>query len=219
MGHDLERPAVVRIGVAFETMIAAVHESLLQRGYQLQPASPRNAAERITAVGCGIALRIPGPKGEDRDARAAAEDVCVLADQLRRRRNDGSHLKARYPLDDRQEVEELLVSGGRHLPALWKCWTSPPANAMSAAVIARPTPPSRSQSAAGSFAITAASRSTSSRRWRAMSRVSRYPDQVGSERAMRAIAPVRRRSGAVILAEAHGNRTHHAAALAEHHRF
>jgi hypothetical protein len=38
---------------------------------------------------------------------------------IRARRNDAAHARARFPFDDRSEIEELFVSGVRHVPGLW----------------------------------------------------------------------------------------------------
>jgi hypothetical protein len=47
-------------------------------------------------------------------------DAYEFADQLRRRRNDASHTAPTYGFEDREEVEELIISAGRHLPDLWR---------------------------------------------------------------------------------------------------
>lgn len=117
--HELLRASVVLLGVAFETVIGLVHESMETKNFQLTPSAPRNAATRITSVRSGILQRFPGTKGADIEARASAEDACVFADQLRIRRNAGAHLKTKHPINDAGEVRELLYSSGRHMPALW----------------------------------------------------------------------------------------------------
>ena len=54
-------------------------------------------------------------KDDVRMATAAID----FADDLRVRRNDGSHTTPRWPFDGSAEVEELILSAVRHLPALW----------------------------------------------------------------------------------------------------
>jgi hypothetical protein len=117
--HELLRASVVLLGVAFETVVGSVHESMEAKNLPLTPPKPRLAAERIASVRSGINLRIPGNKGADVEARTAADNACVFSDQLRSRRNDGSHLKAKYPINDADEVRDLLAGAARHMPALW----------------------------------------------------------------------------------------------------
>src|SRR5262249_36852530 len=59
------------------------------------------------------------------DEKRAAELAIGYANTLRERRNHGSHTKPKFPFDDHHEVEEMIVSGGRHLPALWSLTKAP----------------------------------------------------------------------------------------------
>lgn len=117
--QGLLRPSVALLGVAFESAAHAVHEALLQKSITTTPSQPRGAAQRIVAIRSALAARFPGNAGPMQEARSAASRACDFADELRVRRNDASHPVARFPFDDRQEVEELLVSAARFLPGLW----------------------------------------------------------------------------------------------------
>lgn len=80
---------------------------------------PYKAAERIDTVRKSLATLEQGAYLDQEELRSA-EAALDFADQLRERRNDGSHTKPRYPFDDSEEIEELLRSAGRHLPPLWR---------------------------------------------------------------------------------------------------
>lgn len=78
------------------------------------------AAERIAAIRQEIDKIMPGKGAQRSEQRYAAHAACDFADQLRRRRNDASHAAPTYGFGDREEIEEFLVSAGRHLPNLWR---------------------------------------------------------------------------------------------------
>ncbi len=117
--HGLLRPCVALLGVAFESAAHGVHDALQRRPIPTIPADPRGAAQRIVAIRSALPARFPGNAGPMQEARSAAVRACDFADELRVRRNDASHPVARFPFDDRQEVEELLVSAARFLPGIW----------------------------------------------------------------------------------------------------
>ena len=124
-GHGLLRPAIALLGVAFETCAHAVLEGLARRAVMTSPSDPRGAAQRIVAIRSALPMRFPGNAGPMLEARAGAARACDFADELRARRNDASHPRARFPFDDRQEVEEFMVSAMRFLPGLWAvAWVS-----------------------------------------------------------------------------------------------
>lgn len=116
--RGLLRPAVMLLGVAFESAIEEVADALSASNLLVGPV-PSRAAQRLASVRAAITTRFPGNAGPAIEARAAAQHACDFTDELRRRRNDGSHTSPRYPFDDRAEIEELMVSAGRHLPHLW----------------------------------------------------------------------------------------------------
>ncbi len=115
----LLRPAVVVMGVAYEAAVERVAEALVTAGTLPAEVLELRAAARIARVRGVIDARVPGGSPEERDRRFAVHAAFAFADQLRRRRNDASHTTPRFGFEDREEIEELLVSAGRHLPALW----------------------------------------------------------------------------------------------------
>lgn len=120
----LLRPSVVMLGVAYELAVERILEHEAARSPALKSALDGNAARRIAALR-DHAEALPKGSIPEKERRFAALDACDFASQLRRRRNDASHTTPRYGFADRDEVEELLVSAGRHLPALWALRGSP----------------------------------------------------------------------------------------------
>ena len=116
--RSLLRPAVVLLGVAWESAIEDIADALEKNQY-LSPPIPSRAAQRLSSVRGAIPQRFPGKDPPSKEARAAAERACNFADDLRCRRNDGSHTTPRYPFDDREEVEELFILSAMNLPHLW----------------------------------------------------------------------------------------------------
>jgi hypothetical protein len=114
------RPAIVLMGVAYELAVERAVETLVTRGALLQAVLDKKAAARIADIKAVIDAIMPGSTPQERDDRFAAHTAYDFADLLRRRRNDASHTAPTYGFEDRNEVEELLVSAGRHLPNLWK---------------------------------------------------------------------------------------------------
>lgn len=114
--HGLLRASVALLGVAFESVIDDAYNAMIAAGLQLPRPNPNKAAQRLTSVRAGAAMKFPG--NSNRDARRSAEQACDFADRLRQRRNDASHRKAAFAFGDRQEVEELLLLAALELPAL-----------------------------------------------------------------------------------------------------
>ncbi len=117
--HGLLRPAIVVLGVAYETAVEAVSETLVGAGVVQANILDRGAAQRIDALRAVIDSRLAATTPPERDHRAAVHAAYDFAHQLRRRRNDASHTTPRYGFEDREEIEEFLVSAERHFPALW----------------------------------------------------------------------------------------------------
>ena len=117
--HALLRPAVVVMGVAYETAVESVAESLVTAGALPPNVLDLGAARRLADVRRAIDTHLPAGTAAERDHRFAVHAAYDFADQLRRRRNDASHTTPRYGFEDRQEIEEFLVSASRHLPPLW----------------------------------------------------------------------------------------------------
>jgi hypothetical protein len=114
MGYRLLRPAVVLLGLAFETAVDDVLEHLAQRAIVELERVGRTAALRIET------LRRTLPRLQfQRDELATATAAVDFADHLRDRRNDAAHPIESWPFDDKDEVEELTTSALRHLPHLW----------------------------------------------------------------------------------------------------
>jgi hypothetical protein len=116
--NGLHRPAVMLLGVAFESAVEEVAEALQASGHLTHPI-PSRAAQRLAAVRSALPRRFAGNAGPMIEARSAAEQACDFANKLRSRRNDGSHTTPRYGFDDHDEIEEMLVSAARCLPDLW----------------------------------------------------------------------------------------------------
>jgi len=114
--HRLARPATVLLGVAYEAFVERVIDVLVARGSLPADTLAKNgAAKRIVALRSVVPATVV-----DKDERYSVIAALDFADLLRERRNDGSHTTPRFAFDDIGEVEELLVSAGRHLPALWR---------------------------------------------------------------------------------------------------
>lgn len=113
----LLRPAVVVMGVAYEVAIEAVATDIVAAAALPQSVLDDNAAKRIGALKGHIQTRFPVKV--DTAQHHAAKAAYDFADQLRARRNDAAHTKPTYGFEDREEVEEFLVSALRHLPAIW----------------------------------------------------------------------------------------------------
>lgn len=137
LNHALLRPAVVLLGVALEAAVESVLLVLATRGLGEEKAGRKaEAGERV-----GKLKRLLGKldlRPEERRLREAAID---FADHLRLRRNDGAHTTPQWPFDQVGEVEELLVSAGRHLPHLLAIGTAPSVAPASAS--GPPAPPER----------------------------------------------------------------------------
>jgi hypothetical protein len=117
--HGLFRPSVVLIGVAYELAIEHVVDALATKGLLTRKVADQTAAPRIIAI--KTMLQADAIKAvletDDRTAAIAAYD---FADTLRLRRNAAAHTTPKHGFDDRQEIEEFLISASRHLPALWR---------------------------------------------------------------------------------------------------
>jgi len=119
LDRGLLRPAVVLMGVAYEVAVEQVVVTQFNAGAQLTAPSETSAAKRIAEIRRVIIGPLPektGPQKERKGALVAAYD---FADHLRRRRNDGAHTTPRHGLEDRAEIEEFLISAGRHIPTVW----------------------------------------------------------------------------------------------------
>lgn len=114
---NLLRPAIVMMGVAYELAIEKVLERLVAAQSAPQDVSAHRAARRIEDL--RTAVRTIYANANDRDRRATSLRACDFADSLRNRRNDGSHTTPRYPFDDREEMEQMLMWCGLQLPVLW----------------------------------------------------------------------------------------------------
>jgi len=107
------RPAVVLLGLAYETAVLKVLEKLAEKAI-VKGKLAENASKRIGML--RSTLQRLECRDDQRGAVAAAVD---FADHLRDRRNDASHPVESWPFDDSDEVEELITSATRHLPFLW----------------------------------------------------------------------------------------------------
>lgn len=120
----LLRPAVVMMGAAYELAIERVVDALTKKNV-LQDTDEWGAARRIAELkACLPNYFVPKTKTKEerlkkKEELNAARDAYDFADRLRARRNDASHTKPTYGFEDRAEIEELLVSAMRHLPAIW----------------------------------------------------------------------------------------------------
>jgi hypothetical protein len=113
--RGLARPAIVLLGVGYEAFVERVLTVLIARSHIAGDVLDKGAAKRIEA----IRALVPSVAA-DKDERFGVLHALDFADRLRERRNDGSHTSPRFPFDDIGEVEELMTSAGRHLPALWR---------------------------------------------------------------------------------------------------
>ena len=115
--HGLGRPAVVLTGLAYEVAEDAVIDHLASRIVLKKGAK---AAEKIEAVKKAIpALLGASTNPVETETLGAAKSAWDFADRLRERRNQGSHPGAYPDFSDLEEVHELMLSAGRHLPGLW----------------------------------------------------------------------------------------------------
>jgi hypothetical protein len=114
--HGLNRPAMVLIGLAYETAIEHLGDYLVSVSKLNQKTwdATWNAEKRINLI--RQALPTCGMKPYDLSQVTLALDC---ADRIRVRRNDASHTVASYAFDHREEIDEYLVSACRHLPQLW----------------------------------------------------------------------------------------------------
>jgi hypothetical protein len=119
MERLLLRPAIVLMGVAFETAIEAVADMLVTKSVLPPNVLEQSAARRITSLRNVVDTVLPGGTAPERDDRFAVARAYQFADDLRRRRNDASHTTPRYGFDDLAEAQEFLVSAGRQLPLIW----------------------------------------------------------------------------------------------------
>jgi hypothetical protein len=118
----LLRPAVVLLGVAYEKAIEVILLHFAAFGLTSVKTVPAaHANERISTFK-KLLPKLELSKDDLRMATAAID----FADELRARRNDGSHTTPRWPFDDTTEVEELILSAARHVPALWQVKQAPP---------------------------------------------------------------------------------------------
>jgi hypothetical protein len=111
--NRLGRPAVVLAGLAYEAAEDAAIAHLEAEG-KLNLRKNAKAAEKIAEV-----KRVIPSLFTDIESRSRADAAWGFADQLRARRNDGSHPRAFPDFSDLSEVHELLLSAGRYLPGLW----------------------------------------------------------------------------------------------------
>lgn len=103
------------LGVAYEKAIEVVLLHFAVVGLtSVKSVQAAHANERISTFK-RLLSKLELSKDDLRMATAAID----FADHLRVRRNDGSHTTPRWPFDDSTEVEELILSAARHLPALW----------------------------------------------------------------------------------------------------
>jgi len=107
------------MGVAYEVAVESVIAALVGRAALPAAVQDQSAARRISAVRGVVEAIFAGRSPPEMERRFAALAAYDFADALRRRRNDASHTTPRYGFGDQPEVEELLVSACRHLPALW----------------------------------------------------------------------------------------------------
>jgi hypothetical protein len=115
LNFRLLRPAIVLLGVAYEKAIEVVLLHFVAFGLtNVKAVQAAHANERVS-IFKKLLPKLQLSKDDLRMATAAID----FADQLRVRRNDGSHTTPRWPVDDSAEVEELLLSAARYLPALW----------------------------------------------------------------------------------------------------
>lgn len=118
LDRDVQRAAVVMVGLAWEETLRASCDALVAAGYVA--ATPKIARDTLKAL-------------RDYAERLKAEDLHVLgmalvaAEGARTERNRSAHPSEKF--DDEEAVEELLVSASRQIPVLWGRLTTgtPPA--------------------------------------------------------------------------------------------
>ena len=120
LDRSLLRPAVVLMGVAYELVIEEVVHRLEPKGLVKEKTIDAEAGVRLKRIRelfrTDEKIKHVFP---DRDDRRRAEAAYDFADVLRLRRNEAAHTRPAYDFEHAGEVEEFLVSAGRHLPALW----------------------------------------------------------------------------------------------------
>lgn len=115
LGFRLLRPAVVLLGVAYEKAIEEVLLHFVPLGLtSAKSVQAAHANERIATL-----KKLLSKLDMSKDGARMATAAIDFADNLRVRRNDGSHTTPRWPFDDSSEVEELILTASRYLPALW----------------------------------------------------------------------------------------------------
>lgn len=112
LDHALVRPAVVLLGLAYETAIEHLVQALVSAGTIGQVLNQK-AAKRLASVRRLI------DQQKDSEEKFSALLAWDFADILRRRRNDGAHSRPAYGFGDLAEAQELFASALRHLPFLW----------------------------------------------------------------------------------------------------
>ena len=120
LDQSLRRPAVVLMGVAYELAIEEAVQRLEVKGLVKDKTIEAEAGVRLKRIRelfrTEEKIKHVFP---DRDHRRRAEAAYDFADVLRLRRNEAAHTRPAYDFEHAGEVEEFLVSAGRHLPALW----------------------------------------------------------------------------------------------------
>ena len=120
--YELLRPALVLLGVAFETAVEAVLMHFVPAALVVErDVRKAQAGERIEMLR-GL---LPRLQLRDEELRMS-EAALAFADHLRSRRNDAAHTRPAWPFDERDEVEEFLVSAARHVPILWSLTQAAP---------------------------------------------------------------------------------------------
>ncbi len=120
LDRSLGRPAVVLMGLAYETVIEQVVDALATTGHVEEKTRRAEAADRIKRIK-GL-LRDEARFKDlvpERDDRRHVELAYDFADNLRLRRNEGAHTTPAFDFDHPAENHEFLVSAGRNLPGLW----------------------------------------------------------------------------------------------------
>jgi hypothetical protein len=118
---SLFRPAVVLLGLAYETAVEGVLLDLATKALTTtKSVQSANASDRIAML-----RRLLNKLQLKEEDRARAEDAIAFASRLRDRRNDAAHTTPRWPFDDSDEIEELQTSAAHHLSALLGLATRP----------------------------------------------------------------------------------------------
>ncbi len=118
---SLYRPAVVLLGLAYETAVEGVLLDLATKALTTTKSiQTANAGDRIAMLK-KLLTRLQ-LKDEE---RRKGEDAIAFANHIRERRNDAAHTTPKWPFDDSDEIEELLTSAARHLPTLLDLATRP----------------------------------------------------------------------------------------------